>query len=300
MNKRAGARIIYIAVFCVLVLSIYAVPIRGQGQGDANTVRYPEFVSGSQSVQTQEIPEQVRDEKIEKPLQEATRQTESDEMVLVKGGCFDMGDVSAEGDPDEIPVHKACVDDFYIGIYEVTQRHWFKVMGTAPSSLRNCDDCPVENVSYYDIQKFILKLNRISGGKYRLPTEAEWEFAARSGGERQKWCGANNEMELNDYAWFKSNSGIKPHPVGKKKANGLGLYDMCGNIQEWVNDYYEGDYYKTSPRSNPQGPLGSQYRAARGGSFLNGPWGIRTSIRYRFTKDDLGREFGFRLAASLK
>ncbi len=243
------------------------------------------------------------DVRAETPLMDVSLKTDSPEtdgMAFVKGGCFEMGETLAEGDPDEGPVHKVCVDDFYIGIYEVTQREWFDVMGTNPSSLRNCDECPVENVSYFDVQAFISKLIRISGGKYRLPTEAEWEYAARSGGQKQKWCGVNNENELKDYAWFRANSEIKPHPVGRKKANELGLYDMCGNIQEWVNDYYEGDYYKISPRNNPQGPSGSQYRAARGGSFLNGPWGIRTSIRYRFTKDDRGREFGFRLAASKK
>jgi len=260
MNKILYGRIVYIAIICVLVFAIYPSPLRGEGV--------------------------------------TTEPTEAEGMVFVKGGCFDMGDTSADGDPDEIPVHKVCVDDFYIGMYEVTQIQWFKVMGTYPSSLRICDECPVENVSYFDVQAFIRKLNRMSGGKNRLPTEAEWEYAARSGGQKQKWCGASSENELIDYAWFKINSDIKPHPVGQKKANGLGLYDMCGNIQEWVNDYYEGDYYKTSPKTNPQGPLGSQYRAARSGSFLNGSWGIRTSIRYRFTKDDRGREFGFRLAAS--
>ena len=262
MNKILYGRIVYIAILCILVFTIYPSPLRGEGV--------------------------------------TTGPPEAEGMVFVKGGCFDMGETSAEGDPDEIPVHKVCVDDFYIGMYEVTQRQWFKVMGTYPSSFRSCDECPVENVSYLDVQEFIRKLNRMSGGKYRLPTEAEWEYAARSGGQKQMWGSANSENELKDYAWFKTNSDIKPHSVGQKKANGLGLYDMCGNIQEWVNDYYEGDYYKTSPKTNPQGPSGSQYRAARGGSFLNSPWGIRTSIRYRFTKDDRGREFGFRLAASLK
>jgi len=240
---------------------------------------------------------------LESPVSQASGQTgppETEGMVFVMGGCFDMGDIFKDGDPDEKPLHKVCVDDFYIGMYEVTQRQWFKVMGTYPSSFRSCDECPVENVSYLDVQEFIRKLNRMSGGKYRLPTEAEWEYAARSGGQKQMWGSANSENELKDYAWFKTNSDTNPHAVGQKKANGLGLYDMCGNIQEWVNDYYEGDYYKSSPKINPNGPSGSQYRAARGGSFLNSPWGIRTSIRYRFTKDDRGREFGFRLAASLK
>ena len=120
-------------------------------------------------------------------------------MVFVKGGCFDMGETSAEGDPDEVPVHKVCVDDFYIGMYEVTQRQWFKVMGTYPSSFRSCDECPVENVSYLDVQEFIRKLNRMSTGKYRLPTEAEWEYAARSGGQKQMWGSAKSEKKLKKF-----------------------------------------------------------------------------------------------------
>lgn len=221
-------------------------------------------------------------------------------MVLIKGGCFDMGDVFGDGDPDEIPVHRVCVDDFYMGIYEVTQKEWFQVMGTKPSSFTNCDECPVENVSYIDVQKFIARLNYISDTEYRLPTEAEWEYAARDGGRGYKWAGTNRIEELEDFAWFRNNSGGRPHPVGQKGPNSLGLYDMCGNVQEWVQDYYSGDFYENSPINNPDGPPGSQYRAVRGGSFLNSSWGIRTPIRYRFTPDDHGREFGFRLAASVR
>lgn len=236
------------------------------------------------------------------PQIESTQPDRSEiEMVFVKGGCFDMGDVSGEGDGDEMPAHRVCLNDFHIGRYEVTQRQWIKVMGKNPSSFINCNDCPVENVSYNDVQEFIRRLNRKSALEYRLPTEAEWEYAARSGGKKEKWAGiASSEEELGDYAWHKGNSAGRPHPVGEKKANGLGLYDMSGNVQEWVSDWYEPDYYKTSPGDNPKGPPGSQYRANRGGSWLNKPWGIRTSIRFRFTMDDRGREFGFRLAASPK
>ncbi len=225
---------------------------------------------------------------------------ENDGMVFVKGRCFDMGDTTGDGDPDEKPVHNVCVDDFYIGRYEVTQREWMKVMGNNPSSFVNCDDCPVENISYLNVQEFIRRLNRKSTLQYRLPTETEWEYAARSGGKSEKWAGTNSENELEDYVWYKNNSGGKTHPVGQKKSNGLGLYDMSGNVQEWVSDWYEPAYYKTSPRKNPLGPPPSQYRAVRGGAWLNKAWGIRSSIRYRFTQDDRGREFGFRLAASPK
>ena len=229
---------------------------------------------------------------------EQTPLSETDRMVFVKGGCFDMGDVFGDGDPDEIPVHRVCADDFYIGRYEVTQKEWTKVMGNNPSSFVSCDDCPVENVSFNDVREFIRRLNLKGVLKYRLPTEAEWEYAARSSGKKEKWAGTNNEAESGDYMWNNSNSGDRTHPVGRKKANGLGLYDMCGNVQEWVNDYYEAEYYRTSPKNNPTGSAGSQYRSARGGSLLNKAWGSRTLVRYRFTQDDRGKEFGFRLAAS--
>ena len=229
---------------------------------------------------------------------EKSAMPETDRMVLVKDGCFDMGDTIGDGDDDERPVHRVCVDDFYIGRYEVTQKEWTNVMGNNPSSFVSCDDCPVENVSFNDVREFIRRLNLKGILKYRLPTEAEWEYAARSGGKKENWAGINSEDKLDDYTWNAGNSGGKTHPVGQKKANGLGLYDMSGNVQEWVSDWYEPDYYKSSPKKNPMGPPPSQYRVVRGGAWLNKAWGIRSSLRFRFTQDDRGREFGFRLAAS--
>ncbi|MEE8185155.1 MAG: SUMF1/EgtB/PvdO family nonheme iron enzyme, partial [Thermodesulfobacteriota bacterium] len=161
---------------------------------------------------------------------EGSVQSVKDEMVFIKGGCFDMGDTFGEGDGDERPVHSACVDDFYIGRYEVTQKQWITVMDNNPSSFINCDNCPVENVDYNDVQEFIRRLNRMTGLQYRLPTEAEWEYATRSGGNKEKWAGISSEDKLRDYSWYRSNSGGRTHTVGLKKANGLGLYDMSGNI----------------------------------------------------------------------
>ena len=145
-------------------------------------------------------------------------------FVPVRGGCFQMGDTFGKGYPDEKPVHQACVSDFAIGRYSVTQGEWKQVMGNNPSKFSSCgDDCPVEQVSWEDAQSFIQRLNSRSGKEYRLPTEAEWEFACRSGGKKEMYCGGDN---INAVAWFSGNSGRKTHPVGQKQPNGLGLYDM--------------------------------------------------------------------------
>ncbi len=208
------------------------------------------------------------------------------EFVYVKGGCFQMGDTFRNGDSDEKPVHEVCVDDFYIGKYEVTQGEWKEVMGNNPSRFDNCgDNCPVEDVSWNDIQKFIKKINRKTDGKYRLLTEAEWEYAARSGGEKEKWAGTSRESKLGEYAWYSSNSGRKTHPVGHKRPNGLGIYDMSGNVCEWVSDWYSPSYYMSSPKHNPKGPNSGPGRVLRGGSWGSGPGGIRAAVRDWFNPD---------------
>jgi formylglycine-generating enzyme required for sulfatase activity len=221
------------------------------------------------------------------------------EMVYVKGGCYRMGDSSS--------AHEVCVNDFYIGKYEVTQGQWQAVMGTNPSYFKNCgDNCPVEQVSWNDAQEFIGKLNqRITplnpplskgGGKggYRLPTEAEWEYAARSGGKREEWAGTSSESDLGDYAWYDKNSGSKTHPVGQKKPNGLGLYDMSGNVWEWVQDWY-GDYSSGS-QNNPTGPSNGTSRVLRGGSWLDLAVSARSAFRFWFEPVNRYCDLGFRLA----
>ena len=202
------------------------------------------------------------------------------EFILVKGGNFQMmGDSFGDEYPDEKPVHEVSVSDFYIEKFEVTQGQWKKVMGENPSHFQKGDNYPVENVSWNDVQEFIRKLNQKSGKKFRLPTEAEWEYAARSGGKREKWAGTSSESELENYAWFSSNSGSSTHPVGQKTPNGLGLYDMSGNVWEWCEDWYDENYYKNSPRENPRGPDNGQYRLLRGGSWGDFPWNVRASNR---------------------
>ena len=127
---------------------------------------------------------------------------ECPEMVFVKGGCFEMGDISGVGNAREKPVHEVCVEDFYLGKYEVTQKEWKKIMKTRPSYGKRCNDCPVDNINWLEIRQFIVKLKEKTGKKYRLPTEAEWEYAARSGGKKEIWSGTSDEVELEDYAWY--------------------------------------------------------------------------------------------------
>ncbi len=223
------------------------------------------------------------------------------ELVLVKGGCFPRGDGFDAGKPDEKPVHTVCVDDFYIGKTEVTQGQWQSVMGGNPSFFKSCGEkCPVEQVSWNDIQEFIKKLNGKSGKQYRLPTEAEWEFAARSGGRKEKYAGTSSDAELDAYAWYSGNSGGSTHPVGQKKPNGLGIYDMTGNVWEWCQDWYgEGYYGAQIPRKNPPGPASGTRRVLRGGAWLFEPAGIRASARYSLTPVTRNDLYGFRLALPL-
>lgn len=169
------------------------------------------------------------------------------EMVFVKGGCFQMGDTFGDGNKDERPVHKVCLSDYYIGKYPVTQGEWKAVMGNNPSSFKDCGEkCPVESVTLEDTQEFIQRLREMTGKKYRLLTEAEWEYAARSVGKKEKWAGTSDERRLGDYAWYAANSGEKTHPVGQKKPNELGIFDMSGNVSQWVNDFYDEAYYGDS------------------------------------------------------
>jgi len=222
--------------------------------------------------------------------------TPSIEMVFVKGGCYQMGDTFGDGDSNEKPVHEVCVDDFNIGKYEVTQGQWKAVMGNNPSYFKDCgDNCPVEQVSWNDIQDFITKLNNKTGKNYRLPTEAEWEYAARSGGKSEKYSGSN---DIDSVAWYSSNSGSKTHPVGQKAANGLGIYDMSGNVEEWVNDCKDDNYYKSSPKDNPKGPSSDTGRVRRGGSWGYYSWGIRSVHRGWFYPVDRSYYLGFRLAGT--
>jgi len=204
-----------------------------------------------------------------------------------------MGDTFNEGDYDEKPVHSVTVSDFYIGKYEVTQKQWVEIMGSNPSYFKG-DNRPVENVSWNDVQEFIRKLNEKTGGNFRLPTEAEWEYAARGGNKSRgyKYSGSNNVGEV---AWYWNNSGKKTHPVGTKKPNELGIYDMSGNVWEWCADWYDKNYYQNSPRNNPKGPASGSSRVLRGGSWVHDENYLRCSDRYYFTPNFRSYIIGFRL-----
>ena len=188
------------------------------------------------------------------------------EMVYVEGGSFDMGATTEQGSDAydwEKPVHSVTLSDYYIGKCEVTQELWEAVMGSNPSNFKGAQN-PVEQVSWNDCQEFVSRLNRLTGRTFRLPTEAEWEYAARGGNQslHYKYSGIGN---IGNVAWYNRNSGGSTHAVGTKTANELGIYDMSGNVWEWCSDRY-GDY-SAGAQTNPQGPSSGSRRVLRGGSW---------------------------------
>jgi len=197
------------------------------------------------------LPEPEVVEEVLEELPPVVQQTVETDMTFVQGGCFEMGDTFGDGLWVERPVHEVCLSDFYIGKYEVTQDLWKQVMGSVRSYFKGCDQCPVEEVSWDDAKRFIERLNEMTGLTYRLPTEAEWEYAARSRGVKEKWAGTDSVDALPENAWYDANSEKKTHPVGLKKPNRLGLYDMSGNVWEWVEDIYLREAYQKHGRQDP-------------------------------------------------
>jgi len=271
MSRRCGA------IIAVVLLSAAAAARAGEGEGAAPTPAPPAPL-------------------VKEPITGM-------ELLFVPGGCFQMGDVFGDGDQEETPVHEVCVEGLYMGKHEVTQGQWKQVMGSNPSRDPGCkgdEACPVDSVSWSDVQAFIGRLNARAGGvRYRLPTEAEWEFAARSGGKRERYAGGD---DIDRLAWYAENSGRRNHPVGTKAPNGLGLHDMSGNVWEWTADWFGDDYYARSPRDNPPGPAGpagpNVDRVIRGGCKTGEAASERTSRRsygYQRTSSDRGDKIGFRL-----
>ena len=217
----------------------------------------------------------------QQPVRTFTVKGVSFKMIEVEGGTFQMGATSEQqsNQDDEKPVHPVTLDSYYIGETEVTQELWRAVMGSNPSNFAGDDLRPVEKVSWYDCQNFIKELNKLTGKNFRLPTEAEWEFAARGGNKSSgyRFSGSSN---IGDVAWCWDNSGSKTHPVKGKKPNELGLYDMSGNVWEWCSDWYSGGYYSSSPQNNPEGPSVGSCRVLRGGSWFYDAEICRVANRY--------------------
>jgi formylglycine-generating enzyme required for sulfatase activity len=219
------------------------------------------------------------------------------EMVFVQGGTFRMGCTGEQGSDchdDERPAHSVTLSNFYVGKYEVTQAQWKAVMGSNPSYFKG-DNLPVEQVSWDDVQEFIRKLNAQTGKQYRLPTEAEWEYAARGGSKSggYKYSGSSS---IKNVAWFDEDwENGSPHLVGEKRPNELGIYDMSGNVYEWCSDWYGN--YPASAQSNPVGASSGSNRVFRGGSWNGEATFCCVAYRsYGITCYDLG----FRLACSSK
>ena len=223
------------------------------------------------------------------------------DMVKVEAGTFMMGATSEmkdsydDPDSDEKPVHQVTLtNDYYMGKYEVTQALWQAVMGSNPSNFKG-DNLPVEEVSWNDCQEFISKLNSLTGRKFRLPTEAEWEYAAR-GGKKSRSYQYSGSSNISDVAWYDGNSVNKTHPVGTKQANELGIYDMTGNVWEWCSDWY--GFYSSSSQTNPTGADSGSGRVCRGGGWCDDAVFCRLSFRDFTPPDWRGYNLGLRLALS--
>ncbi|MEA2103987.1 MAG: SUMF1/EgtB/PvdO family nonheme iron enzyme [Candidatus Cloacimonadota bacterium] len=249
-----------------------------------------------------------------------------DGMIFIEGGTFEMGDQFNEGGDDELPLHEVTLDDFYIGQYEVTQAQFENVMGYNPSYFAG-ENKPVEYLTWYEMIKFCNKKSMQEGltpcysvdgdtdpdnwgnsfdpdcdfdvNGYRLPTEAEWEYAARGGNEgdndNYRYSGCHDEGDLPDYAWYDSNSGNETHEVGTKLPNQLDIYDMSGNVWEWCWDWYDSDYYSSSPSENPTGPNSGLDSVLRGGYWNGGADGCRVADRYGVAPSGSGGLVGFRI-----
>ena len=216
------------------------------------------------------------------------------DMVYVEGGSFDMGATTEQGGDawdDEKPVHRVTLSDYYIGKCEVTQELWEAVMGSNPSHFKGAQN-PVERVSWNDCQEFVSRLNSLTGRTFRLPTDAEWEYAARGGNQSShyKYSGSGN---IGNVAWYDDNSGSSTHAVGTKSPNELGIYDMSGNVWEWCSDWYGG--YSAGAQTNPQGPSSGSNRVLRGGGWFSYARGCRVSLRSYCDPDFSNSYNGLRL-----
>ena len=234
-----------------------------------------------------------------KPVEEFTVNGVSFKMIAIEGGTFTMGATPEQGTDAtdyEKPAHQVTLSDYYIGQYEVTQELWEAVMESNPSEYKGPKN-PVEQVSWDDIvNDFLPKLNKLTGKNFTLPTEAQWEFAAR-GGNKSKGYKYSGSHTIDDVAWYHDNSEIKTHEIGQKLPNELGLYDMSGNVWEWCSDYWWGEY-SAEAQTDPTGPSSGSTRVLRGGYYNYNAWFCRVSYRY-YDHPGRGTDAGFRLALAL-
>ena len=222
---------------------------------------------------------------------------ECPEMVVIPAGSFVMG---SEKNASEQPRHKVEVRSFLIGKTEVTQKQWVNLMGSNPSRFSACGpECPVENISWVDVQQFIAKLNQKTGKKYRLPSESEWEYSARAG-VTTEWSFGNDSYLLDKYSWFGGNSGGKPHEVGQKLPNAFGLLDMHGNVWEWTQDCWHENYVGAPTDGSAWiTSCSDNGRVIRGGSWIGSAPFSRLAYRYGYDPDTPNYTGGFRLARDL-
>ena len=222
---------------------------------------------------------------------------ECPEMLVIPAGSFVMG---SEKNTEEKPPHTVYIRSFLMGRTEITQKQWQDVMGSNPSGFAACgNECPVESVSWDDVQQFIENLNQKTGQKYRLPSEAEWEYAARAG-TTTEWSFGNDKSKLYDYDWYRANSASKTQAVGKKLSNAFGLYDMHGNVLEWTQDCWHDNYAGvTIDGSAWITDCSGSVRVLRGGSWSGDPASSRSANRSRFSPRSRDNSIGFRLARTL-
>jgi serine/threonine protein kinase len=227
-------------------------------------------------------------------------------MILVRGGAFDMGcDHYRDCETDEQPLHTIFLDDYYIGQFEITQYQWKAIMGDKKFHFDACDNCPAETISWLDVQEFLKRISQLTEKNYRLPTEAEWEYAARSGNNKNDYLYATDH-KLSEVAWYDKNSEEKTHPVGEKVPNKLNIYDMTGNVREWCSDWYGAYYYAELERGaqNPRGPsfssLNPSGRVLRGGSWSTGAYKCRILTRWYMDEKKGNKYNGFRVVLESK
>ena len=225
------------------------------------------------------------------------------EFVLIPAGEFDMGSPPTERyrDNDEGPVHRVKISrPFYMGKYEVTQEQYYVIAKSKPSRFKE-EGRPIENVSWNQANRFCKKLSEIKGGSYRLPTEAEWEYACRAGCQSRFYFGDDpNNSQIEQYAWHSKNSDSATHPVGEKKPNSFGLYDMYGNVWEWCGDWYAADYYHHSITVDPIGPLYAKSRVYRGGGWYRSARNCRSANRSGLEPYYIRNHIGFRVLLEME